>query len=196
MLYLTRPFHGPGRSVVVRVSLKSSVLKRKLTHKRLDRLDRGEAGESATVGFAVPAFSFLADSSTPHYNELPTAVADCCGQQNVRSNHPIRKAMRLLSRSLRTQWPGRQARVPLQRPFHATARLSVIKPFLLSDIGEGGPILLRSEAVADTFVVGIKEVQIIQWFVEPGARVEQFDKLCEVQSDKAAVEVWRIWKRK
>ncbi|KAL8738098.1 MAG: hypothetical protein Q9181_001084 [Wetmoreana brouardii] len=38
-------------------------------------------------------------------------------------------------------------------------------------------------------IVGIKEVQIIQWFVEPEARVEQFDKLCEVQSDKAAVEI-------
>lgn len=32
-------------------------------------------------------------------------------------------------------------------------------------------------------------MQIIQWFVEPEARVEQFDKLCEVQSDKAAAEV-------
>ena len=38
-------------------------------------------------------------------------------------------------------------------------------------------------------VSGIKEVQIIQWFVEPGARVEQFDKICEVQSDKATTEV-------
>lgn len=38
-------------------------------------------------------------------------------------------------------------------------------------------------------VVGIKEVQIIQWFVEPEARVEQFDKICEVQSDKAVTEV-------
>ncbi|KAK3176261.1 hypothetical protein OEA41_007584 [Lepraria neglecta] len=36
--------------------------------------------------------------------------------------------------------------------------------------------------------VGIKEVQIIQWFVEPEARVEQFDKICEVQSDKAVTE--------
>lgn len=39
-------------------------------------------------------------------------------------------------------------------------------------------------------VSGIKEVQIIQWFVEPGARVEQFDKICEVQSDKATTEVF------
>ncbi len=38
-------------------------------------------------------------------------------------------------------------------------------------------------------LTGIKEVQIIQWFVEPGARVEQFDKICEVQSDKAATDV-------
>ncbi|KAI9651689.1 MAG: hypothetical protein M1831_000535 [Alyxoria varia] len=36
---------------------------------------------------------------------------------------------------------------------------------------------------------GIREVQIIQWFVKPGARVEQFQKLCEVQSDKANVEI-------
>lgn len=36
---------------------------------------------------------------------------------------------------------------------------------------------------------GIRECEIIQWFVEPGARVEEFDKICEVQSDKASVEI-------
>lgn len=36
---------------------------------------------------------------------------------------------------------------------------------------------------------GIVEVEIIQWFVEPGARVEEFSPLCEVQSDKASVEI-------
>ena len=51
-----------------------------------------------------------------------------------------------------------------------------MKPYLLADIGEG-----------------ITECQIIQWFVQPGARVEQFDKICEVQSDKASVEVSRAW---
>jgi 2-oxoisovalerate dehydrogenase E2 component (dihydrolipoyl transacylase) len=39
-------------------------------------------------------------------------------------------------------------------------------------------------------VPGITECQVIQWFVKPGARVEQFDPICEVQSDKASVEVW------
>ncbi|KAL1307015.1 hypothetical protein AAFC00_005643 [Neodothiora populina] len=58
------------------------------------------------------------------------------------------------------------------RLFHSTRRKDVVKPFLLADIGEG-----------------IRECQIIQWFVQPGARVEQFDKICEVQSDKAAVEI-------
>ncbi|KAI4227418.1 MAG: hypothetical protein L6R36_002439 [Xanthoria steineri] len=67
----------------------------------------------------------------------------------------------------RRAYPGKSI-----RPFHISSPLAVIKPFLLSDIGEG-----------------IKEVQIIQWFVEPEARVEQFDKLCEVQSDKAAVDI-------
>ena len=38
-------------------------------------------------------------------------------------------------------------------------------------------------------LVGIKEVQIIQWFVQPGARVEEWDKVCEVASDKANIDV-------
>ncbi|KAF2088863.1 hypothetical protein K490DRAFT_12939, partial [Saccharata proteae CBS 121410] len=58
------------------------------------------------------------------------------------------------------------------RAFRAAAPLSVLKPYLLADIGEG-----------------ITECQVIQWFVQPGARVEQFDKICEVQSDKATVEI-------
>jgi len=37
--------------------------------------------------------------------------------------------------------------------------------------------------------LGIVECEIIQWFVEPGARVEEFQPLCEVQSDKASVEI-------
>lgn len=36
---------------------------------------------------------------------------------------------------------------------------------------------------------GIVECEVIQWFVEPEARVEEFSPLCEVQSDKASVEI-------
>ncbi|KAJ8122254.1 hypothetical protein O1611_g9884 [Lasiodiplodia mahajangana] len=58
------------------------------------------------------------------------------------------------------------------RDFHSTRRMQAVKPVLLADIGEG-----------------IVECEIIQWFVEPEARVEEFSPLCEVQSDKASVEI-------
>jgi len=60
----------------------------------------------------------------------------------------------------------------MARGFRSTAQMHVVKPVLLADIGEG-----------------IVECEVIQWFVEPEARVEEFSPLCEVQSDKASVEI-------
>ncbi|KAI0022212.1 2-oxoacid dehydrogenases acyltransferase-domain-containing protein [Xylariomycetidae sp. FL0641] len=87
------------------------------------------------------------------------------------------------ARALRRQWrtyqglsrladPRLSAAYALPRGFHSTRMLQVVKPVLLADIGEG-----------------IVECEIIQWFVEPDARVEEFSPLCEVQSDKASVEI-------
>ncbi|KAF7853367.1 hypothetical protein EAF04_010661 [Stromatinia cepivora] len=82
------------------------------------------------------------------------------------------------SRVLSRQWNVHQGlNLPKRSPtthkfFHASAKRLAIKPFMLADIGEG-----------------IKECEVIQWFVEPEARVEEWDKLCEVQSDKASVEI-------
>mmetsp|Transcript_10623 Transcript_10623/g.32508 ORF Transcript_10623/g.32508 Transcript_10623/m.32508 type:complete len:497 (+) Transcript_10623:90-1580(+) len=45
-------------------------------------------------------------------------------------------------------------------------------PFLLADIGEG-----------------ITEVEVLKWFVKAGDEVTQFQKLVEVQSDKATVDI-------
>jgi 2-oxoisovalerate dehydrogenase E2 component (dihydrolipoyl transacylase) len=59
---------------------------------------------------------------------------------------------------------------PSRAPLHSSAALP--RQFKLTDIGEG-----------------ITEVELLKWHVQPGATVQEFDKLCEVQSDKAAVEI-------
>ncbi|KAF8252264.1 hypothetical protein K440DRAFT_577930 [Wilcoxina mikolae CBS 423.85] len=84
---------------------------------------------------------------------------------------PIRRHCGILTTQVQARRQLLSPRI-ISRSFRASAPSFVVKPFLLADIGEG-----------------IRECEVIQWFVEPDARVEQFDKLCEVQSDKASVEI-------
>ncbi|XP_017050735.1 lipoamide acyltransferase component of branched-chain alpha-keto acid dehydrogenase complex, mitochondrial [Drosophila ficusphila] len=65
---------------------------------------------------------------------------------------------------------SRQATI--NRCLHVTSTLDKNVSFHLSDIGEG-----------------IREVTVKEWFVKVGDTVEQFDNLCEVQSDKASVTI-------
>lgn len=61
---------------------------------------------------------------------------------------------------------------PAPRGFHSSARHSAVVQFNLSDIGEG-----------------IREVVVKEWYVSVGDHVNQFDSVCEVQSDKASVTI-------
>ncbi|KAJ5359046.1 uncharacterized protein N7496_011459 [Penicillium cataractarum] len=83
-----------------------------------------------------------------------------------RSPHTVNIPSRYLAQSC-----SGGARVP-KTYFHTTPSRELIKPYLLADIGEG-----------------ITECRVVQWFVKPGDRVSQFDPICEVQSDKASVEI-------
>lgn len=89
---------------------------------------------------------------------------------------PSPQALRILRHLARSQGSLANGPAPFLRAstryFHATTRLDRTETHTLSDIGEG-----------------VKEVQIIQWFVEEGAPIEEWSPLCEVQSDKASVEI-------
>jgi 2-oxoisovalerate dehydrogenase E2 component (dihydrolipoyl transacylase) len=53
-----------------------------------------------------------------------------------------------------------------------TRAAGTLIPFKLADIGEG-----------------IAEVELLKWFVKEGDTIRSFDRVCEVQSDKATVEI-------
>ncbi|KAI0700483.1 2-oxoacid dehydrogenases acyltransferase-domain-containing protein [Cytidiella melzeri] len=73
-----------------------------------------------------------------------------------------------------TQLRGRPA-IRLRPHYFHTSRVcwdKVLRTFKLADIGEG-----------------ITECEVIRWSVQPSAAIQSFDPLCEVQSDKASVEI-------
>ncbi|RAO65676.1 uncharacterized protein BHQ10_001688 [Talaromyces amestolkiae] len=59
-----------------------------------------------------------------------------------------------------------------RRAFHGSSAFWGIRSQVLKDVGEG-----------------ITEVQIIQWYVEEGAHVEEWKPLCQYQSDKAVDDI-------
>ena len=74
---------------------------------------------------------------------------------------------------LRALQRARVGYVQLRSVSHSqTALAGVVQQFKLADIGEG-----------------IAEVELLKWFVKEGDSIKSFDRICEVQSDKATVEI-------
>ncbi|KKZ68438.1 2-oxoisovalerate dehydrogenase E2 component (dihydrolipoyl transacylase) [[Emmonsia] crescens] len=59
-----------------------------------------------------------------------------------------------------------------RRRFHVSPASCAIRSQLLKDVGEG-----------------ITEIQIIQWYVKEGAKIEEWKPLCQYQSDKAVDDI-------
>lgn len=83
-----------------------------------------------------------------------------------------------------------------RRGFHAAPSLWGIKSQVLKDVGEGKSLLIFFSSSTSTYslvpFLGIMEVQIIQWYVEEGAHIEEWKPLCQYQSDKAVDDVSQL----
>ncbi|XP_055682638.1 lipoamide acyltransferase component of branched-chain alpha-keto acid dehydrogenase complex, mitochondrial [Lutzomyia longipalpis] len=87
----------------------------------------------------------------------------------------LRSHTGLIIRKILSQKCGKPidfSRIQHLRAISTSVQLNKVVSFNLSDIGEG-----------------IREVSVKEWFVKVGDTVEQFDNLCEVQSDKASVTI-------
>ncbi|KAJ3172822.1 hypothetical protein HDU87_007824 [Geranomyces variabilis] len=118
---------------------------------------------AAAVRAATRSLAFQQSRGSLALAAAPRSASTLCSSSSSR----VLTALRL------TRVSGAATALQSHRSFMAgtpVARKDV--PFLLADIGEG-----------------ITECEVIQWFVKEGDHVEQFSPICEVQSDKAAVEI-------
>ena len=58
-----------------------------------------------------------------------------------------------------------------------------------SNFAVGKSLRAGSGVLTVCVVTGITEIQIIQWYVQEGARIEEWSPLCQYQSDKAVDDV-------
>ncbi|EEH45647.2 uncharacterized protein PADG_01797 [Paracoccidioides brasiliensis Pb18] len=91
-----------------------------------------------------------------------------CRGSLTQALRPICSASRLLPAAARI-YPISS---PRQRFFHGSPASWAIRSQVLKDVGEG-----------------ITEIQIIQWYVQEGAKIEEWKPLCQYQSDKAVDDI-------
>ena len=59
----------------------------------------------------------------------------------------------------------------MKREFHCSSPTRAVIPFILTDVGEG-----------------IAECEVLKWFIKVGDPIDEFEPVCELQSDKATLE--------
>jgi 2-oxoisovalerate dehydrogenase E2 component (dihydrolipoyl transacylase) len=126
------------------------------------------------MGHAAVAFSGLFKISFCVFRKrtfIAGAMRSCAALRARQSFHQVRSTAQL-ARVCCTHTPlFGQARL-----FCTTQPWQRIIAQKLFDVGEG-----------------TKEVSVTQWLVEEGAAVKEWDKLCEVQSDKASVDITSLY---
>lgn len=103
-------------------------------------------------------------SSVLHHDRLQSFSRDSSNIQRAAKLFIVNTNATINQRRYKSALP--------QDDFPTTTTTSSLTPFLLADIGEG-----------------IAEVELLQWYIEPNSHISQFDRICEVQSDKANVEI-------
>mmetsp|Transcript_7622 Transcript_7622/g.19672 ORF Transcript_7622/g.19672 Transcript_7622/m.19672 type:complete len:508 (-) Transcript_7622:90-1613(-) len=99
------------------------------------------------------------------YVKAPTAVP--------RRSLALRSAAPVAAQLRGTAAAAARALAQSRRMLHVSApQLARVVPFNLADIGEA-----------------IAEVQIVEWYVQVGDTVEEFENVCLVESDKASVAI-------
>jgi len=93
--------------------------------------------------------------------------------------------LRSLASLLRTEPVSLTSSRIISHP-NETGRDLLRRDWIWTSLGTRGEVI--SFPLAQTGE-GIAECELVKWLVKEGDRIKQFDKICEVQSDKASIEI-------
>ncbi len=120
----------------------------------------GRISASSSAVTTVPILSAIRSAST-----VATSPVSVCSSSSSAAERSFRQVSSI------PVLPSQFTRA-FAAPAAAQGNVGDVIAFPLADIGEG-----------------IAECEVLKWFIKPGDTIAQFQKVCEVQSDKANVEI-------